>query len=211
MFNPDNLALQSKYKVTGLLYDILDYPWERLYRHWRPELVRDMKGAVLEAGVGTGRNLSYYSADVNLTAIDLSSTMLLKARTRSKMAKCSIHFVHEDATIMSSIASEQFDWLLSTFMCCVMPDHLQSQAISHFERVLKPGGRFRILEMVYSKDPQKRRKQKWLAPLVEKIYGARFDRNTLGYLNRSEQLEVLSTQYLKDDTYLLIEGIRKCH
>jgi hypothetical protein len=29
--------------------DILDYPWERQYRHWRPQLVGDVRGAVLEA------------------------------------------------------------------------------------------------------------------------------------------------------------------
>jgi hypothetical protein len=31
---------------------MLDYPWERQYRHWRPRLVGDLHGEVLEAGVG---------------------------------------------------------------------------------------------------------------------------------------------------------------
>ena len=32
-------ALQLKYDITAWFYDILDYPWERQYRHWRPQLV----------------------------------------------------------------------------------------------------------------------------------------------------------------------------
>jgi len=45
-------SLQLKYEITAWFYDILDYPWERQYRHWRPQLVRDIHGEVLEAGVG---------------------------------------------------------------------------------------------------------------------------------------------------------------
>jgi hypothetical protein len=43
--------LELKYNVTAWFYDILDYPWERQYRHWRPQLVGDLRGEVLEAGV----------------------------------------------------------------------------------------------------------------------------------------------------------------
>jgi hypothetical protein len=45
-------SLQLKYDITAWFYDILDYPWERQYRHWRPQLVADIHGEVLEAGVG---------------------------------------------------------------------------------------------------------------------------------------------------------------
>jgi len=62
--------------------------------------------------------------------------------------------------------------------------------------------------MVYSKDAKIRKKQEYLAPLVEKIYGARFDRNTLRYIEEAPNLKVTKTTFLKDDTYLLIEGIR---
>jgi hypothetical protein len=55
-------ALQLKYDITAWFYDILDYPWERQYRNWRPQLVGDVRGKVLEAGVGTGRNLKYYNS-----------------------------------------------------------------------------------------------------------------------------------------------------
>lgn len=200
--------LQAKYRITAWFYDILDYPWERLYRHWRPVLLKDVHGSVLEAGVGTGRNLEYYHPDVNLTGIDLSDAMLARAMKRAGCAKCNVHLLHEDATAMKSVPSSHFDWLISTFLCCVMPDELQPLAIKQFERVLKPGGRFRLLEMVYSKDPKLRKRQELFAPFVERIYGARFDRNTLTHLRNSQKLEITNSYFLKQDIYLVIEGAR---
>ena len=88
-----------------------------------------------------------------------------------------------------------------------MPDHLQPLAINQFERVLKPGARFRLLEMVYLKDLTLRRRQQRFAPFVHFVYGARFDGNTLAYIERSSVLEITNTYFLKQDVYLVIEGI----
>ncbi len=206
--NEKNVLLQSKYSVTAFFYDMLDYPWERRYRKWRPALVGDLRGKVLEAGVGTGRNLEFYHPDVDLLGIDLSERMLRKSEKRKAKARCNVKLINEDATVMSSIPSRQFDWVFSTFMCCVMPDEIQTLAIEQFSRVLKPGGRFRLLELVFSKNERIRKKQMVFAPFVEKVYGARFDRNTLQYVEQSATLAVSNTSFLKDDTYLLIEGVR---
>lgn len=207
--NEKNIFLQSKYGVTAFFYDILDYPWERRYRKWRPSLVGDLRGKVLEAGVGTGRNLEFYHPDAEVTGIELSEHMLHKAEKRKTKFGCNVELILEDATIMSSIASAQYDWVFSTFMCCVMPDEIQNLAIEQFARVLKPGGKFRLLEIVYSKNEKIRKKQEAFAPFVEKVYGARFDRNTHQYIERSENLKITQTSFLKDDTYLLIEGVRE--
>ncbi len=207
-FANENSLLQAKYNITAMFYDVLDYPWERLYKKWRPALLADIRGRVLEAGVGTGRNLRHYHETVELVGLDLSERMLRKARRRAKSSQCRIELIHEDATTMKSVDANQFDWVVSTFMCCVMPDELQEAAIDQFSRVLKPGGQFRLLEMQYSKDQRIRRRQDFYAPFVEKVYGARFDRNTLQHLAQSSRLKVTSTSFLKDDVYLLIEGIR---
>ena len=171
-------------------------------------LLKDVRGTVLEAGVGTGRNLKYYHPNVKLTAFDLSEEMLKKAIKRGKSAACEIEFLQEDATIMESIPSGHFDWVFSTFLCCVMPDELQPLAIKQFERVLKPGGRFLLLEMKYPANPILKKIMQITAPFVEKVYGARFDRHTLEYIKESSKLEITKTYYLKRDIYLVIEGIR---
>lgn len=199
--------LRNKYKYTAYFYDFLDYPWERLYRQWRPKLLFDLRGKVIEAGVGTGRNLQYYPSDIDLTAIDLSPQMLSIAASRAKKANCNVSLLNIDASLMTDIEDSSFDCLISTFLCCVMPDALQKLAIEQFVRVLKPGAIFRIIEMVYSQDENKKQFQKRIAPIVEFIYGARFDRKTLLYLTEHPNIEITKHQFLKDDTYLLIEGL----
>jgi len=203
----ENELLQAKYRITSVFYDILDYPWERQYKKWRPGLLSDVHGSVVEAGVGTGRNLKHYPPGTHVTGIDLSREMLAISTKRAEDAHCEFLPVHEDASSMASIPSNAYDWLVSTYLCCVMPDHLQPLAIDQFERILKPGARFRLLEMVFSKNSKTRRKQEFFAPFVHWVYGARFDHNTLEYLERSSVLNITRTYYIKDDTYMVIEGV----
>jgi ubiquinone/menaquinone biosynthesis C-methylase UbiE len=205
----ENLSLRAKYNITAMFYDILDYPWERVYREWRPRLLGDLRGRVLEAGVGTGRNFQYYHPDVELTGVDLSDVMLGKAAKKAKKANCKIELLHADASMMTKVGSNQYDWIISTFLCCVMPDEFQPMALEQFSRVLKPGGKFRLLEMIYSKNRKIRRRQDFFSAFVEKVYGARFDRKTVQFLEESAELDITSKRFLKDDVYLLIEGVKK--
>ena len=205
----ENLSLRAKYNITAMFYDLLDYPWERIYRQWRPWLLGDLRGKVLEAGVGTGRNFQYYHESVELTGVDLSDVMLRKAAKKSAKASCKIELLHDDASTLHRVDSNQYDWLISTFLCCVMPDEFQPMAVEQFARVLKPGGKFRLLEMVYSKNKTIRKRQDFFAAFVEKVYGARFDRKTVQFLEESDELVITSKRFLKDDVYLLIEGVKK--
>jgi ubiquinone/menaquinone biosynthesis C-methylase UbiE len=205
----ENLSLRAKYNITALFYDVLDYPWERIYREWRPRLLGDLRGKVLEAGVGTGRNFRYYHQSVELTGIDLSDVMLRKAAKKAKKANCNIEILHDDASMMRKVNSNQYDWIISTFLCCVMPDEYQPMALEQFGRILKPGGKFRLLEMVYSKNKKIRRRQDFFTSFVEKVYGARFDRKTVQYIEKSADLDITCKRFLKDDVYLLIEGVKK--
>ncbi len=206
----ENILLERKYRTTAYWYDILDYPWERKYRHWRPNILKNVEGNVLEAGVGTGRNLQYYSQNVNLTGIDMSASMLSYAKKRQKEASCRVKLLQDDATIMENLSDNSFDWVISTFMCCVVPNNLQPLVLQQIARVLKPGGKFRLVEMIFSKNQARAFKQSLFLPFVEKVYGARFDRQTLSFLEENPNLETVKTSFLQDDTYLLIEG-RKIH
>ncbi|MBZ0271669.1 class I SAM-dependent methyltransferase [bacterium] len=206
---PAARALAAKYQMTSRFYDVLDYPWERQYRQWRPILVGDATGAVMEAGVGTGRNLRHYAPDAKVTAFDLSEGMLRIASRRARRAACPVNLLRRDATRLAGVPSDRFDWYIATFLYCVMPNDLQPAALSEAIRVLKPGGRIRLLEMVYSNDPRLLARQRRFAPFVEKVYGARFDRRTLEFLRADGRVEITETRFLKADTYLLIEGRKR--
>jgi len=206
--NEQNRDLHKKYQITALFYDFMDYYWERQYRVFRPQILNNVGGNVLEAGVGTGRNFCHYPSATNLTGIDLCSNMLKIANKRARKASCDISLLQNDATQLSEISSNHYDWYVSFFMFCVMPDELQDLAINQIARVLKPGGKFLILEMIYSKDEKLLKRQKRFGPFVEKVYGARFDRQTLSRFQENEQLEVEKTFFVKADVYLMIEGTR---
>jgi len=201
--------LVRKYRATAWFYDILDYPWERQYRRWRPSLLADVSGVILETGVGTGRNLRHYSPQADVTAVDLSPSMIRIAAKRAKKAACRVRLLCRDATRLLGLPSDHFDWYVATFLFCVLPVTLQRPAVEEMVRVLKPGGRFMILEMVYSKDRRLLRRQKLFAPFVEMVYGARFDRHALENLQDNEGIDISQIRYLKADTYLLIEGCKK--
>lgn len=204
--DPRTAALERKYDATGHVYDVLDWPWERQYRKWRPALVGDVHGRVLEAGVGTGHNLRHYPPDVNLHAVDLSRVMLARARHRARAAACEPTLERADALELGHLPSGSFDWYVATFLYCVLPDELQPRALEEMARLLKPGGRFRMVEIVYSENPFRRAVQRLLAPLVERLYGARFDRRTRRHLADTPGIEVADVRWLKADTHCLIEG-----
>lgn len=200
--------LRHKYAITAWFYDLLNYPWERQYKQWRPQIVGDATGKVLEIGVGTGKNLPYYPANADVTAIDLSAAMLFQAKQQLRHVKCQVKFLQQDAMNMQDIASSSMDWVISTFAFCLMPKEVQTRVIAQIQRVLKPGGQFRILEIVYSQSATLKRRQARFAALIEYVYGARFDRKTLAHLSAALGLQVTHTRFLKQDTYLLIEGRR---
>lgn len=194
-------------RVAGW-YDLLDAPWERRYRLWRPRILKDVAGPVLEAGVGTGRNLRWYPPGAEVLGVDLSPEMLARARRRASGARAKVTLQQADATRLEGVPAASFDWYVATFLYCVLPDELQPAALAQMARVLKPGGRFRLVEIVWSNDPHRRRRQALLAPLVERLYGARFDRRTREHVRATPGLELTAESFLESDTYLLIEGWR---
>jgi ubiquinone/menaquinone biosynthesis C-methylase UbiE len=207
--------LRFKYNMIAYVYDLFDYPWEvTVYRDMRHRFTADMQGSVMELGVGTGRNISHYESNVLLTAVDISSEMLSRAKQASsdKNVKCrDVVFMVADATQMDGlIVPGSMDWTLATFLFCVLPDEIQPLAVRSMHDALKTGGRFRIVELQYSAhNISVRNRQKWFAPFVEWIYGARFDRRTLEHVNKMTGLVVTNVSYLTEgDTHLLIEGER---
>ena len=67
--------IKKKYNRFSLFYDLVEWPIEKLlFSKWRKKLLKNSKGKVLEIGVGTGKNLSYYNYHkIDLTVIDINA------------------------------------------------------------------------------------------------------------------------------------------
>jgi len=84
MNQPSNRT-QRRYDRLAFAYDILEAPLERLrFAEWRKRLRGRIVGpAVLEVGVGTGKNFPYYPSGKQVVGIDLSPHMLMRARRKA--------------------------------------------------------------------------------------------------------------------------------
>ena len=61
----------DRYERIAPLYDLLDLPFEySRYRKLRPLLFQGLKGRVLDAGIGTGRNIQFYPPGAQVVGID---------------------------------------------------------------------------------------------------------------------------------------------
>ena len=76
---------RAPYNRIPPMYDAMEAYTERsAFGAWRQELwVAVPASRVLEVGVGTGRNLSFYPPGAQMTAIDLSDRILARARQRA--------------------------------------------------------------------------------------------------------------------------------
>lgn len=107
-------------------------------------------GEVLEIGVGSGRNLQYYPGGVTLTGVDFSSAMLGLAEARAHELQLEVDLRLGDAQALD-FADASFDTVVCTLALCSIPD--DARAVTEAMRVLRPGGRFILMEHVGSPNP----------------------------------------------------------
>ena len=134
-------------------------------------------GEILDAGVGTGRNMPFYPSGATVTGIDLSPGMLARAEERKEVLGVAADLHQMDVT-GTELADARFDYIIATFLFCVLDDDDQLPALRELKRICKPDGEIRILEYEYSKSPWTRFVMHLWAPWVRVMYGATFDRHT---------------------------------
>jgi ubiquinone/menaquinone biosynthesis C-methylase UbiE len=139
---------RARYQRIAPVYDAMEILAERRYSDWRERLWSLVEGsAVLEVGVGTGKNLPFYPEDVQVTAIDLAPRMLQRARQRARELEVDVDLRLDDAQDLD-FADDTFDDIVSTFVFCSVPDPVLG--LQELARVAKPGGRLLLLEHVRS-------------------------------------------------------------
>ncbi len=191
------------YRHIAAFYDLLDLPFEYFrYRALRIELFAGLDGTLLDAGVGTGRNLPYYPKGSKAVGIDLSPAMLTRARRRRDRLGIEVELEQMDV-LHTAFPDHSFDSVAATFLFCVLAPEQQAPALRELARICKPGGQIRILEYAYSENPLRRLVMRLWAPWVRWAYGAAFDRETEGYLAEAG-LEAVEIRFLYKDIIKLI-------
>ncbi len=193
----------DSYDHIARVYDLLDLPFEHgRYRPLRRIMFQDLKGDLLDAGVGTGRNFSYYSEGARVTGIDLSPTMLERARRRREKLGVKVD-LHQMNVMQMDFSDASFDGIVATFLFCVLAAEHQLPALEELRRVCRPDGAIYILEYEFSQDPLRRFIMKLWEPWVRYAYGAAFDRHTEQYLEAAG-LELVEDRFLYKDIIKLL-------
>jgi phosphatidylethanolamine/phosphatidyl-N-methylethanolamine N-methyltransferase len=125
-------------------------------------------GSVLEVGVGTGLLLPLYGANVRVTGVDLSETMLSRARAR--VAKTGLDRV--DDLVIGDIhvldhADESYNAVVMPFVLTLVES--PEVALDNALRMLKPGGEIIVVSHFQSRAPAIAGFERAIAPMLRGV------------------------------------------
>ena len=145
---------------------------------------------VLEVGVGTGINAGLYPRDCIVTGIDLSASMLEKARERvERKGLRNVRLMEMDAARIS-FPDNSFDVVYAPYVISVVPDPVQ--VVGEMRRVCRPGGKIIILNHFRSPNPLLAKLERAISPFTVHI-GFKSDLDLPGFLAQAE-LKPVSVQ-----------------
>src|SRR6478609_2505813 len=148
----DNDLVSRVYEKLSSVYDFTFGP---VLHPGRVDAIRRMGikpgDRVLEVGVGTGINAGLYPRDCAVTGIDLSESMLEKARDRvARKGVRNVRLLEMDAADLK-FAEGTFDIVYAPYLISVVPDPVA--VASEMRRVCRRGGRIVFLNHFRSPNP----------------------------------------------------------
>ena len=164
----------------------------------RAQIVPQAEGRVLEIGIGSGLNLSFYDpAKVSvIVGVDPSAAMQKLAQQRAAQISIPVEMIAlELGQIQAADAS--FDSIVCTFTLCTIPD--ADAALQEMRRVLKPGGKLLFSEHGLAPDLPVVRWQHRLTPLWKPFSGGCHLNRDIPALIRAGGFNIgqLDSSYLK--------------
>jgi ubiquinone/menaquinone biosynthesis C-methylase UbiE len=192
-----------RYQRIARFYDLLELPFEYgRYRRLRRRVFNGLSGRILDAGVGTGRNMEFSPQGAEVVGIDISPAMLARAARRQKTSSATIELREMDV-IRLDFPAGSFDVAVATFLFCVLPDEQQVPALRELRRVVRVGGTIRLLDYVRPQRPLRRAIAGLWESWIARAYGASFDRRTEEYLPQAG-LELVRAEFVVADLVKLL-------
>jgi ubiquinone/menaquinone biosynthesis C-methylase UbiE len=136
----------------------------------RAECVPRASGDVLEIGIGSGRNLPFYSPEVkHVYGVDPSLELQRMAREKQPAGPIKVDFFTQSAEEPIPLANASIDTAVITWTLCSVPD--PAKALQQIKRVLRNNGRLIFVEHGHAPDSGVALWQDRLTPIWKKIGG----------------------------------------
>ena len=172
----EQAEVTRRYDRMARIYDLYDAPMELMgTKKRRSALIGGASGSVLEVGVGTGKNLRYYTPDVEITGIDVSSQMLQRAKNRMTTLPVDAKLIEADVQGLP-FDDDAFDTAVGTCVFCSVADPVQG--LQELGRVVRPDGRILLLEHVRPTNTFLGRIADVVSEGTRRIFGFRTNRRT---------------------------------
>lgn len=158
----ENAFVERVYDKIASVYDLAFGPILQPGRRRAMTVMNPAPGTrVLEIGVGTGLNLSLYPSHCDVTAIDFSAEMLVRAEERVAREGLKARLFQMDAADLR-FPDGSFDVVYAPYVISVVPDPVR--VLREMARVCRPGGRILILNHFRSPGVFFSRIERWLSP-----------------------------------------------
>lgn len=180
-----------------LLPRILD--WAMRYEEasrLRARAIPGARGVVLEVGIGSGLNLSFYTAAVTkVYGVDPSAELLAMARPRAAHVGFPVELLHQTAEQIP-LPDRSVDTVVVTWSLCSIPN--PAAALDEMRRVLRPEGALIFVEHGLSPDARVRTWQNRLTPLWHRLAGGCHLNRKMDDLIRNAGFSIakLETEYI---------------
>lgn len=169
---------------------------QETFAPYRRRLTAAAEGRVLEVGVGSGLNVSLYSARVTqIVGLDPSTKLLSMARDARSGSTKDIELIEGSAEAIP-LEDHTIDTVVTSWTLCTIPD--VRRALEEMRRVLKPSGGLLFVEHGRALDEKVVRWQDRLTPVWRRIGGGCHLNRPIGDLIETSgfTMERLSTSYM---------------
>ena len=204
-----NNKIKKRYDRIAPIYDSLEVIMEKgKMGDWRQNLWQKVENEIdkkemrlLEAGVGSGKNIKYYPDGIEIYAIDFSPEMLKEAEKKATKYNKKLKLIEMDIQNLD-FEDDYFDLIVTSCVFCSVPDPVKG--LKELKRVLKEDGRIIMLEHMRSQNEFVGKMMDLFNWISLYTWGANINRKTIENIERSG-LKLVTVNNLMSDIVKEIE------
>ena len=162
----------------------------------------NLKGRILEVGVGTGLSFQYYNyAQTDVTGVDTSAKMLEQAKHHAVVNKYPVHLKQVEDKL--PFKNGTFDYVITFCVLCSVANPIAT--LKEMARVCKPTGELIMVEHMLSDNKVIALVEKIHNPITKYIWGYNINRDT------PKNIEKAGLKITKMKNLLLRDVFREIH